>query len=139
MNLWDEEYTPWKNKSQFLNWIRGGLRRLWSRHPARTELKNRNRKKLPNEKGRDVWHNQCAICEEWKKSAEVEVDHIIPNPPFTELEHIHDYTKNLLTTGWEGLQLICKPCHKIKTYAERYGCTFEQAKERKAEIARRKK
>jgi hypothetical protein len=74
MNLWDEEYTPWKSKAQFLNWIRGGLRRLWSRHPAKTELKNRHRKKLPNEKGREVWHNQCAVCEEWKRSLLIEIN-----------------------------------------------------------------
>lgn len=139
MSLWDKEYTPWKTEAQFLNWIRGGLRRLWSRHPVKGELKKKNRKKMQNDRGNEVWHCLCSICESWYVQNDVEVDHIAPNPPFTKLEHIHDYTKNLLTTDIDGLQLVCKSCHKIKTYAERYGYAFEEAKKIKEEIARKNK
>ena len=33
------------------------------------------------------------------------------------------------------MQLLCKSCHKIKSYADRIGCTFEQAEHKKKIIA----
>ena len=130
--LWEEPYTPWKSKSQYISWIRGGLRKLWSRHPSKTELRKATRKKLDNGKGRAVYHNQCAMCKEWKKTADTEVDHLKCNPPFRDLKDIQAYVQNLLGVGVGDLQILCKPCHKIKTYSERYGVSIEEARKRKA-------
>ena len=33
------------------------------------------------------------------------------------------------------MQLLCKSCHKTKSYADRIGCTFEQAEHKKKIIA----
>jgi hypothetical protein len=137
-NLWEEEYTPWDTKAKYLNWIRGGLRKLWSRHPVKTELKKQNRKKKKNDKGRLVWHNQCNRCSGWFVTKDVQVDHLKPNPPFTELTDIGDYAINLLDVAIDDVQLLCKECHSLKTYAERYGVSMEEAKKRKAEIKRKK-
>lgn len=131
MKLWEQDYTPWKSKSQYINWIRGGLRKLWSRHPSKTEIRKQHREKRDNGKGRMVFHNQCNMCKEWYKTADTEIDHLKCNPPFKDLKDIAEYAENLLNVGVEDLQILCKPCHKIKTYSERYGVSLEEARQRK--------
>lgn len=137
--LWEKDYTPWKTEAQFLAWIRGGLRRLWARHPVKNELKRRNRVRLPNEKGREVWQLKCDKCKTYHVQAQVQVDHKKPNHTFTDMAHLGAFARSLLDVDIKDLQLLCKECHGIKTYAERYGVTLTEAKKRKQEIKRRKK
>ena len=40
-----------------------------------------------------------------------------------------------LLCSTDNMQLLCKSCHKIKSYADRVGCTFEQAEHKKKIIA----
>lgn len=119
--LWEKSYTPWKSKAAFLSWIRGGLRKLWSRHPVKNELKRRKRVKKANSKGRQVWQLKCEKCKTWHVQAAIQVDHKVPNPPFTELKHLGAFAESLLDVDIKDLQLLCKDCHREKTYEDRYG------------------
>ena len=38
----------WKTESAFMSWLRGGIRRMWSKHPVRIEFMKQNRIRIPN-------------------------------------------------------------------------------------------
>ena len=38
----------WKTESAFMSWLRGGIRRMWSKHPVRIEFMKQNRTRIPN-------------------------------------------------------------------------------------------
>ena len=76
---------------------------------------------------------QCVHCMNWFPKSKVEVDHIIGESSLKTVDDIITYLDHLMCDP-ENMQLSCKPCHKIKTYAERYDMTFEQARLEKAVI-----
>ena len=64
---------------------------------------------------RQAKHYLCAICGEAFPSTGVQVDHIVPigrNLSWNEFIEA-------LFCEKENLQVLCKPCHKIKTKEER--------------------
>ena len=73
----------------------------------------------------------CAQCDEYYRVSEIELDHIERCGEFEDLEGLRVFYKKLFCDPWEGLQPLCKECHGIKTYTERYNCTEEEAKEKK--------
>jgi len=131
---------PWKTKAAFYAWLRGGLRRsLWMRHPVKIEFLKSNRHKAPlGRNGKDVWCMQCAICSNLFRQSDCEVDHIHPAGKLNGVEDISSFVERLAFVSEEDLRICCKLCHSILTYSERYGCTFEEAKLRKIEIAKKK-
>ncbi len=60
---------------------------------------------------------QCNHCKEWFKRKDVEIDHIIPCQGITSYDRI--VTWLMLAHVEEGFQILCKPCHRIKTNEER--------------------
>ena len=54
----------WKTESAFMSWLRGGIRRMWSKHPVRIEFMKQNRIRIPNPnkngKAKEVWGGVCA-------------------------------------------------------------------------------
>lgn len=112
---------------------------MWSRHPVKNELKKSARVRLPNDKGREIWQIKCEKCKQYNAQNNVQVDHKKPNHTFTEMKHLGAFATSLLDVDIKDLQLLCKECHGIKTYAERYGVTLKQAEKRKLEIARKKR
>ena len=75
--------------------------------------------KINPKSGRPAKHYTCAMCSNLFVAKDVEVDHILPvvdpEAGFTTwdsfIERLYCPTQNL--------QTLCKPCHKIKTSAER--------------------
>ena len=134
--LLSENKHIWKTKSAYWSYIRGGLRRgLWMRNPVKIQLKNRLRARIPNpdeskREGRwaEVWGNKCDICEQWYLQNDVEVDHKIGNHSLTCEEDLMNFFASIAFVTEDELQLVCKPCHKIKSYAERMGISFNEAR-----------
>lgn len=134
MNKPWEETKAWKSPAEYFGWIRGQLRRLWSDYPVRTEfLDEQCREVTPEEKANKVFHTstkkvgQCTFCKCWFPKSKLEVDHKTPSDGcknHTEAEAFLWYCGG---ASKEDMQLACKPCHKIKTYAEREGLSFEEA------------
>lgn len=124
----------WDTKAQFLEWLRGQLRNIWQDYPVRTTFKEDACVPV-TEKMREVYglHRQtkkaaqCVFCLNWFPKSKLEVDHIIGESKLTEVEDIVTYLDHLMCSP-KNMQLTCKPCHKIKTYAERYDMTFEDAR-----------
>jgi hypothetical protein len=89
---------------------------------------------------------KCAICGELFGSSDIELDHLEDENTLTKFEHAEDFIKAIFFTSPPKLQVLCKDkkkkvkgknqivsfgCHGIKTYASRYGVSFEQAKAEK--------
>lgn len=105
--------TP-KNK---FNGLRSYLRRMWLRWPERLAAKAEARREYKGPNKRQKWEVQCAVCKEWFKMADVEVDHIKPCGTFLSADDYKTFIPNLFCDR-SNLQVLCKACHKIKTKQE---------------------
>ena len=126
---WEVEGSPWKTESAFMSWVRGCLRKGWSRHPVKHLYKNSRRFKAPvGRNGREVFATTCEICNEVFRSSETEVDHINPASTFTDIDRdATGFIKRLYFIDFDTIRELCKPCHKIVTLAEKKGIAFEEA------------
>ena len=92
---------------KFLIW---GLRKLSYRTPMRWEVL-KAAKRVGNE-------YNCAMCKKYFERKQVQVDHkepiIDPTTGFTSWD---TYINNLFVSS-DGLQVLCRPCHKDKTSKE---------------------
>lgn len=138
-----ENYKPWelyphiwKTESNFWTWMRGSLRRsVWEKYPVKLEFKN-EAVSLPPEgyTGRAKSGAICALSGVWEGKSKMEVDHIEGNVSLKSWEDVLPFVMHMVTTK-ETMQLVTKPAHKIKSYAERFGLTYEEADVKKAAIA----
>ena len=144
--LWEIYPHIWKTESAYMSWIRGGIRRsLWNRHPVKLEFIKLNRVKIPNPNPRGkvakVWGGVCALTGETHVIANLEVDHLTGNHSLQTLKDIEPFVKGIVDITLEDLQFVSKEAHKIKSYAEKQGISFEEAKIEKEviEIIKQKK
>lgn len=138
VNPWETKQGRqiWKTKSQFMSWLRGGLRKgLWMMHPLKLDYIKRNRKKVPlgrktinNPEGL-VWGAECSLCKNDFRLSDIQVDHRLGNMKLTEPEDIQEFTMSMIFVDPDkDLSLVCNSCHKIKSYAEKNELNFEEAK-----------
>ena len=122
----------WKTESAFMSWLRGGIRRMWSKHPVRIEFMKQNRIRIPNPnkngKVKEVWGGVCALTGELTPQTSLEVDHKKGNHSLRSIDDIQSFVESILLVTFDDLQLVSKDAHKIKSYAEKHNMTFEQAK-----------
>lgn len=136
---WEEYPHIWKTESSFMSWIRGGIRRgLWNKSPVKLEFLKEHRRQIPNPnpKGRKptVWGGDCALCGETFIESKLQVDHKQGNHKLTSIEDIQDFIEGIVLVGRDGLQMACKDCHDIKSYSDKYGISFEEARAEKMAI-----
>lgn len=138
---WDWDGSPWKTRSSYFSWIRGGIRRgLWNRSPVKLEFLRKNRRRIvnPNKRSRErypeVWGATCNICKKEYTTSNIEVDHIKGNHSLTTFEDIATFIEAIVTVTQDDLRLLCKGCHSIESYAEKHGISFEEAEVRKKAI-----
>ena len=143
--LWELYPTIWKTESAFMSWLRGGIRRMWSKHPVRIEFMKQNRIRIPNPnkngKAKEVWGGVCALTGEITPQTSLEVDHKKGNHSLRSIGDIQSFIESILLVTFDDLQLVSKDAHKIKSYAEKQGISFEEAKIEKEviEIIKQKK
>ena len=70
---------------------------------------------------------QCEICGEYFPVTNLEVDHKIGNMALRSYDDIGPFILKMVAVTKDDLQLVCKPCHKIKSHAERMGLSFDEA------------
>lgn len=138
---WEECPDVWAKPTNYFQWIRGKIREIWKDNPMRNEfIKYKCRPVTKEEKISKKFHpstknvGQCVFCEEWFARSKLEVDHKVPSDGCKNYEEAAKFLWYCARAPFNALQLACKPCHKIKTYAERYGFTFKQAKVKKQVI-----
>lgn len=131
---WVEYPEFWKTESAFLSFIRGGIRRhLWSKNPVKLQFMKENRIKLVNTSPRSkkahpfVWGFSCAACNKSFKGNACEIDHKTGEHSLRKVEDIQSFVEGIVFVRKEDLQILCKPCHKAKTYSERQGISMEDA------------
>lgn len=135
MNPWEKYPEIWKTKAAFFTWLRGGLRRaIWEKYPPKIKFKNDTCKKPPESyTGRAKSGDYCALSGEWIAKSYLEVDHIVGNVSLRDWEDVLPFIQHLCTNS-DNMQLVSKEAHKIKSYAERMGITYEEAKIQKEAI-----
>ena len=122
-----KEYKAW-SEAKFFGWLRGGLRRAFTKWPPKYEvvdLAKREIKKKRKGMGRFKYEYQCNVCNKWKTRKQVEVDHIHPCGSLKSYEDLVGFCSRLFV-GVDKLQVICKPCHAVKT---KHDAELRKAKE----------
>lgn len=131
---WLDIPNVWKNEAAFRTWLRGSVRRIWSRHPIKIEYKNSRRYKAPvGRYGKDVWVSDCEIC--GKQSRDTEVDHIHGGKGWNSWDEFCVWMYGLLYVTFADIRELCKECHAIVTHSQKLGCSFEEAKVDKEAIS----
>ena len=139
--LTPEGLKIWKTESQYWNWLRGSLRRLWGDYPLRKQWKaNQLRLITPEEKASKLFHpstknlGQCFYCEQWFAGSKLECDHRTPSDGCRSKETAESFLWYCGGGVGDEWVLSCKPCHKVKTHSERQGLTMEEASLEKVAI-----
>lgn len=132
---WELYPSIWKSEAAFFTYLRGGLRMIWSRYPAKLAWK---KEQLTDERpfgytGRGKSFGECHYCNQMFTGSALEVDHVLQAGTCNSWETAQKFLHNLLDCN-DNWVLSCKPCHKIKSYAEKQGLTFEQARAEKKVI-----
>lgn len=131
--LWEIYPHIWATESAYMSWLRGGIRRyLWSKNPVKLEFIKQNRVKIPNPnpkgKVKEVWGGMCALTGGIYPIGDMEVDHKEGNHSLKTLDDLVPFIKGIVMITLDDLQLVSKEAHKIKSYAEKQGVSFEEAK-----------
>jgi len=101
-------------EARYKSHVRSALRRLWNHWPVKFDVLQAARR--PSQRGdRTKWEYQCATCDGWFMTKEVQVDHIVDAG---SLDDLNQFVANLLCEE-DGLQVQCKGCHRLKTQANR--------------------
>ncbi|UPW35928.1 putative HNH endonuclease [Pseudomonas phage EM] len=131
---WEDFPDIWKTEAAFLSWVRGGIRRyLWSKNPVKLEFAKARRIKIANTNEKSklrnpfVWGYVCEQCGKETPQSNVEIDHKTGEFSLKRVEDIQSFVEGVVFVRMEDLAVLCKPCHEIKTYAERYGLPLEEA------------
>lgn len=106
-------------ETAFFQKIRAVLRsgfRFWT--PMMTALKKAGRPSQSSNK-RLKTEYQCAECSSWFPRTQVQIDHKIPCGILNCYDDIVPFIKNLTQEGDNSYQILCRPCHSIKTKKEK--------------------
>lgn len=136
---WGYEDSPWKNKTEWMTFLRGCLRSAWSKHPTKHNVIKKSRKKIPNPNPRGrvatVWGFTCPLCGGTFPTSEGQVDHIVPAGSLLEKEDIQGFVERLLWVVESDLRLICKTCNSALSLGQKQGISFNEARANKEAIA----
>ena len=126
--VWKEYPEFWKTEAEFWSWLRGCLRRgIWEKSPIKLKFKNSQCTKPPSDyAGKAKSGAKCALTGEWIAKSYLEVDHSEGHKPLLSWEDVLPFINHLVPEKGT-LQLVSKEAHKIKSYAERMGISFEEA------------
>lgn len=134
---WEDYPHIWPTKARFFTFLRGAMRRaLWEKYPVKVEFKNETVTPPPEGYvGRAKSGTTCSLSGEWYPKSKLEVDHKSGNVSLQEWEDFMPFIAHLLASK-EQMQLVGKEEHKIKSYAEKQGISFEEARAVKHAIAK---
>lgn len=136
---WELNPKIWKTEAAFWNYLRGGIRQIWSRYPAKLAWKEQQVvDPPPGYTGRAKKLGKCHYCGEMFAKSHLEVDHVDQAGTCNSWETAGEFLRALLDCN-DNWVLACKPCHKIKSYAEREGINFAEALLEKRVIAHEKR
>ena len=100
--------------------LREAVRKVWMRHPVKLLKLNMARVPDTNPDTRTKWIYECEHCKSLYKAADVEIDHKVGNHSCKTVDELVGYAEAILKVHGDDLQVLCKDCHAVKTYMERY-------------------
>lgn len=106
-------------EAEYFSMILSALRRTtryW--RPATEAMKKASRPSESSNK-RIKTEYQCNHCKEWFKGGDIQKDHIIPCGGINSYAKIVPWLKKAHIEDLSGFQILCKPCHKIKSKEEK--------------------
>lgn len=133
---WETELGKkiWKTKSSWFVWLRGHLRSIWSDNPLRKEWKTSQLRPVTKEERiAKIYHpstknvGQCYLCKQWFAGSKLECDHVIESEGCYSFETAEKFLWHCAADDPNNWALVCKPCHKIKSYSVAEGLSFEEA------------
>jgi hypothetical protein len=130
--MWGEDKI-WKTESAFMSFIRGGIRRaLWNRSPIKIKFILQNRIRIPRASPRgkldSQWGATCALCKLVYPLKMIEVDHRTGGHSLKSLNDLQSFVEGIVCIEADDLQLVCKPCHKIKSHSEKQGISIRDSR-----------
>ncbi len=147
---WESAGDRFKNEVEFWTWVRGFIREGWSRHPVKLEYVKQNRFKVPNPnpggRNAEVWGMECRMCKGHyithmpKKTRDkikakhgveiicIEINHKTAGGSLRNRDDFGVWAGRMLYVGMEDLEPLCKPCHDIESYSQKWGLTIEEAR-----------
>ena len=120
------------NEKRLITILRSAIRKEWMKDKTKLAILNSRLEPDYDPDTRRLWKIQCDCCKNWFKKDEVEVDHYHGEHSFTQITQVDQFADSILDVSFGDLQIMCKPCHSIKTHAERYELSMEEAKFDKA-------
>ena len=106
------------SESQYWSLIRTALRSGMRFYPNKLKVLNKAKRAYTGENKRQKFEYQCNHCKGWFKSNEVQVDHRTPAGSLLSYQDLPQFVERLYCSE-DGLQVLCKQCHQIKTNKER--------------------
>lgn len=103
-------------EAQFWNFLTNNIRGIYRKWPPKYEARKRAQIPYEGPDKRRKWSYQCADCGGLFKGTEINVDHIQDCGKSTSWESLASWME-LLFCEVDGLQVLCKPCHRKKTNA----------------------
>ena len=115
------------NEKEACNIVRSAIRKSWMRHPIKLLAVDLVTEPDLDPTTRTIWKVKCARCGLYHRKDQVEVDHLKGENQLKTLSDLPNFVLSILDVTTKDLQVLCKGCHRIKTYAERYGFSEEGA------------
>lgn len=130
---------------KYVEALRASIRKAWQFHPMKRLYKESKAKRIKNPRPNPrrgfefIKGYTCEICGRDFVEKDIEVDHKVGHNKFTHIDDFNSYANRILHVAPEDLQILCAypdtdvrsrerhSCHKVKSYAESSGLTFEEA------------
>ena len=133
INPWEQCPDIWKTEAEFWTYLRGVFRKGWSSYPLKLAYIKANRKRIinPSENNRkrfpECWGMTCALCGKDTVQKEIEINHKGNNCSFTGISDTEKYVSHLFMVNFSSLEPVCKSCHKIYTYSQKQGISYNES------------
>lgn len=108
-------------EARYRAFVVGALRSATRRYPPRNAALQKAYvdKRISKRSGRLAKHYKCAKCRKLFTSTDVQIDHIEPVVDPKQGFVSWDVYVERMYCEEDNFQVLCKPCHKIKTKEER--------------------
>lgn len=122
-----------KTKPNLFVFLRSALRSASRRYPTLYEALAAAKEPYKGKNPRQKYQYRCASCNGAFSGKEVSIDHIVDCGTMKDWGDVEGFVKRLFCNA-DGLQVLCSPCHDVKTYQSKTGCTAKEARAAKAAI-----
>ena len=121
-----------KSEKALLSWLVNNIlrRKGWQKHPSKMQKAQDARTRAPiGLNGRRVFAIICEHCKKPFREKDIQINHkenCIQNG--ISWETIGDICRRMFDVAPDDLECLCKDCHDLVTYTERYGGDIANAK-----------